>query len=125
VSAERFQELIADERIPVEHRALWALLWEGELRLDDLLSIDVRDVDFEAHTIRAEHPAKAEGVAVVPFGARAGSLLWLAVGDSDAGPAIHRAGRPVSREAAMRVAQAAGVSVHGFRLGGQWQRRAG
>ncbi|QKW06949.1 site-specific integrase [Streptomyces sp. NA04227] len=54
VSPEEYRRLIADESIPAAHRALWALMWESELRLAEALSLDVRDIDPEGKTATAE-----------------------------------------------------------------------
>ncbi len=124
VTPEHLQQLLVDESIPAAHRALWALLWDGELRLDDLLSIDVRDIDFTSHTIVVDHPAKMQEPLTAPFSGWAGELLRQAIGGEREGPALHQNGRPISHETASRTARRAGVSIHGFRLGAQKQRQA-
>ncbi|MER7815637.1 tyrosine-type recombinase/integrase [Streptomyces sp. NPDC096153] len=124
VAPECLEQLLADESIPVVHRALWALLWDGELRLNELLSVDVRDVDFAARMIRVDYPVRSRRSPLVPFGDRAGRLLGEAIGDAVDGPALHRDGRPLGRHEAADRARRAGVAIHGFRLGGQGSRVA-
>lgn len=115
----RFHQLTADEAIPLAHRALWTLLWEGEARLVELLSLDVRDVDLAAHAITLDYP-KAGGPGVVPVTEATAGMLCDLIGTRDAGPLFTTdTGQPMSREAAAHRARQAGVSIHGFRLGGQ------
>ncbi|MFD5795574.1 tyrosine-type recombinase/integrase [Streptomyces diastatochromogenes] len=122
MTEERFIELVADESIPFTHRLLWVLLREGELRLGDLLSMDVRDIDIESSTAFVEFPK--EGVPkAVPLSANARVMLRFAIDGRSEGPLFtDSSGDPLTRDAAVRQAQAVGVSIHGFRLGG---KRAG
>lgn len=119
VPQERYMQLVADESIPFTHRLLWVLLREGELRLGDLLSMDVRDIDIESSTAFVEFPK--EGVPkAVPLSANARLMLRFAIDGRSEGPLfIDSSGHPLTREAVVRQAQAVGVSIHGFRLGGK------
>lgn len=120
VSEEQYQQLIADESTPLRHRALWALLWEGELRLGDLLSLDVRDVDMVARAAPVDFPKGERDPREVPFSEEAAGMLRELIGDRDAGPLFATpTGSPMSKDDAAWVARRAGVSIHGFRLGGQ------
>lgn len=122
VSEPQYRRLVADESIPFTHRLLWVLLWEGEMRLDDLLSLDVRDVDLEARTASMESP-KAGGPTVAPFSATAAKMLRKAVDGRLDGPLlVTDSGQPLSREVVIRQARDAGVAIHAFRLGGQLAR---
>ncbi|MFI6854445.1 tyrosine-type recombinase/integrase [Streptomyces sp. NPDC050416] len=126
INEEDYRHLIADESIPLLHRALWALLREGELRLGDLLSLDVRDVDLAARTAPVDFPKREREPRTVPFSEQAAGMLRELIGDRDAGPLfVSPAGSPLSKDDAVSVAQRAGVSIHGFRLGGQQQRLGG
>ncbi|MGW7248835.1 tyrosine-type recombinase/integrase [Streptomyces decoyicus] len=117
--------LLADETIPVAHRALWALLWEGEVRLVDALSLDVRDLDLDARTVRVDYAKRsALGAVAAPIGDRAAALLRRAADGHAEGPALHTDGRPISRGTAARRARSAGAgSIHAFRSSGQAHRR--
>ena len=117
LTEDRFAELLADPGIPAAHRALWALLWDGEVRLEEALMLDVRDVDVAARTVRMDYRVKP-GPDIVPIGERAAVLLREAFAGEEAGPAIHMFGRPVSVEGAAKKARATGVSIHAFRLAG-------
>ncbi|MBD9700679.1 site-specific integrase [Streptomyces sp. ID01-12c] len=114
---ERAAELLNDTTIPAAHRALWALLWDGEIRLEEALMLDVRDFNLDERVARLEFRVKP-GPDTVPISERAADLLREAFGGETAGPAIHVFGRPLSVSAAARRARAAGVSIHAFRLSG-------
>lgn len=124
LTRQRVDELLADESVPVAHRALWALLWEGEVRLGDALSLDVRDVEFADGTARVEYPKRGAGPVSVPLGDRAAGLLRQAIDGRADGPALQVDERPISRTSAAHRARAAGAgSIHSFRSAGQAARR--
>ncbi|MGW3971153.1 hypothetical protein ACWEFD_17875 [Streptomyces ardesiacus] len=127
VGRERYEELVADERLPVKHRALWVLLWERELRFRDALSLDVRDVDLAAGTAWVEFPVKrSDGPLAARLGERAVHLLREVIGERVEGPVfLAEAGGALAEDAAMEWARSVGVGVHGFRLGGEFDRLAG
>lgn len=124
LSAAQVDALLSNEQVPVAHRALWALMFGREaaeaVRLTDALSLDVRDVDLDAGTVSPQVPVKPLR-ELVPVDERTVALLREVVAGRDAGPLIvDHAGRPVSREAAVRMSRAvAGVSVQSFRNGGR------
>lgn len=123
MSTEVFRRLIANGQVPVEHRALWAMLWDGELRLGDALSVDVRDVDLAAGTVRVEGPRKEPGPLVAPLSAEAAGLVREVIGDREEGPLlVNASGRRVARETASRWARSAGHGVDAFRTGGRLAR---
>lgn len=115
--AEQVDRLLADDSIPVAHRALWALLRDGHARVGDILSMDVRDVDPDRGVAQLDHPKLETDPRLVPISDRTAKLVREAAADRDAGPLI--AGdreRPVTREAAARFARAAtNASIHSFR----------
>ncbi|MET9813121.1 tyrosine-type recombinase/integrase [Streptomyces sp. NPDC006355] len=123
VTPDRFRQLVADESVPLRHRVLWALLREGNLRLDDLLSLDVRDVDFEALSAPVDSPKGERGPRTAPLSEEVAGMLRELIGGREAGPLFATpAGSALSKDDAVWVARRAGVSIHGFRLGGQRQR---
>ncbi|MEV6565913.1 tyrosine-type recombinase/integrase [Streptomyces kronopolitis] len=125
LSPERVGELVADAATPVVHRALWAVLWDGELRLADALSADVRDVSFESGTITVDLPLRGRGPVALPMSDRTAALLREAIADRTEGPLlVSDSGNPLSREAAIRRAQTAGVGIHAFRYSGRLHREA-
>ncbi|MFF3153264.1 tyrosine-type recombinase/integrase [Streptomyces sp. NPDC057910] len=116
---EDFLRLAEDETVPVAHRALWALMWEGGLRLGDALSLDVRDVDPERHTVDVESPKKESDERTIPLSDQTAALARAAMGDRDEGPLLtNERGVALSREAAARFARLAAPGVHAFRAGG-------
>ena len=122
ISADRFEALLADSAIPVVHRALWLMLWETDIRVHDLLALEVPDVDLAARRIR---PGAAEEPA--GLGERATALLTELVGERSSGPLFAvgaRAERVLSWEQTVRVAEENGVSAHAFRASGRNHRRA-
>ncbi|MFG2196510.1 hypothetical protein [Streptomyces sp. NPDC048639] len=106
VTAERLEELLADRSIPAVHRTLWLLLWEGELPVLELLSLDVRDVEFDT------------------FGERAAELLRELIGDRESGPVFAVGERSLTWEEAVQAAHDQGHGIHAFRTGGKRSRRA-
>ncbi|MFG3046201.1 tyrosine-type recombinase/integrase [Streptomyces sp. NPDC048241] len=123
VTLDRLRGLLYDESIPMTHRVLWLILWQSDLRLGDLLSVDVRDVDWEARVVPVDFPKTAHDPRHVRISEQAIDGLRKIVGSRDSGPLFaSETGGPLSREAVTSVARRAGVSVHGFRLGGQQAR---
>ncbi|RKN39743.1 site-specific integrase [Streptomyces hoynatensis] len=122
ISADRFEALLADASIPVVHRALWLMLWETDVRVLDLLALEVPDVDLTARRIR---PGTAEGAA--DLGERATALLAELVGARTSGP-LFAVGSPALRalpwEQTVRVAEEHGIAAHAFRASGRSHRRA-
>ncbi|MFF4292157.1 tyrosine-type recombinase/integrase [Streptomyces vinaceus] len=114
VSGEQLRALLGDERIPAERRLLFSLLAEGGVRLGDALAADVGDFDAEAGTLRVEAPVKGGGPRVVPVGDATVELMVGALAGREEGPLFAGAAGRVSREAAVRWADAVGHSVHAF-----------
>ncbi|MFI1100275.1 tyrosine-type recombinase/integrase [Streptomyces melanogenes] len=114
--AGQYEALVTDETIPVQHRALWALLRDGYTRVTDALSLDIADVDFDQRVARVDFPKRRTDPRVIPVSERTAELLRQAKGDRDAGPLITGAhGRPLGRETASRFARHVGASIHAFR----------
>jgi integrase len=122
MSAEEFRALVSNSQVPVEHRALWALLWDGDLRLGDALSVDVRDVDLEEQRVRVEVPVRDPGPRSVPMSAESAQLVREVIGSRTEGLLlVNASGRAISREAAARWARITGRGVHDFRFGGRFE----
>jgi integrase len=125
LSAAQVDALMTNNLIPVAHRALWGLMLgygvEEAVRLTDALSLDVRDVDLDGRTVTVQEPVKPMSRPLVPVSEQTAALLRELSAGRDAGPLIvSHDGRPVSREAAVRMSRAvAGVEVHSFREGGR------
>lgn len=121
ISSERLEQLLADDSIAVVHRTLWVLLWEGELRVLDLLNLDVRDVVLDDHVVRLSSERVSRG-GQAEFSARAATLLRELIGDRQAGPLFAMGERVLSWEQAMQAAGDHGCAIHGFRSGGKRHR---
>ncbi|GAA3624060.1 site-specific integrase [Streptomyces fenghuangensis] len=122
ITAERLEELLADDSIDMAHRALWLLLWEGDLRVLDLLSLEIQDVDLRARRVTGVcGRAVPEGEGDISE--RAAGLLREVVGDRESGPLFATGNRALGWEQVMLTAGEQGHAVHEFRAGGRLHRR--
>ncbi|ONK11478.1 hypothetical protein [Streptomyces sp. MP131-18] len=110
IPLDRFLRLLADESVPVVHRALWALLWESDVRVLDLLALDV------SAEPRIRPPADGD------LGGLAAALLGRLAGDRTSGPLFAVGPRALSWDEAVRTAQAGGVAIHAIRTSGRQHR---
>jgi len=125
VNEDRYLQLVSDDTIPLRHRVLWTLLREGKLRLGDLLSLDVRDADLGVRMATVDFPKYEGDPRTVPFSEQTAEMLRELIGTRDEGPLFATpTGSPMSKDDAVWFARRAGVSIHGFRLGGQQQKVA-
>ncbi|WP_411096010.1 tyrosine-type recombinase/integrase [Streptomyces sp. 020-2-3H-GM] len=115
--AEQVDQLLADDAIPVAHRALWSLLRDGHARIGDVLSMDVRDVNLDEGVAHVSRPKLETDPRRIPISDRTARLAREAAAGRGAGPLIAGDdGRPVSREAVARFARiAANTNIHSFR----------
>ncbi|WP_147472686.1 site-specific integrase [Streptomyces triticirhizae] len=124
ITPERLDALLAEDSHPVLHRALWQLLWETDIRVLDLLSLDVAEVDRAGGRI-----ARAGAPFPVALSERALDLLAPLIADRAAGPLFGTGNerlRALSWEEAVRGAREHGVAIHAFRTAGKRHRsRAG
>ncbi|MEV3853016.1 site-specific integrase [Streptomyces sp. NPDC050095] len=124
LAPEDFLRLTSDETIPAEHRALWALLWEGGLRIGDALALDVRDVDPDEHKVNVDYPKSDKDERTIPLSDQTAALARAAMGDRTEGPLfVNRKGAALSRESAARFANLAAPGIHAFRVGGHEVRK--
>ncbi|TDC25480.1 hypothetical protein E1265_06830 [Streptomyces sp. 8K308] len=114
ITLTQLDKLLGDEATPVVHRALWALLWESEVRVHDLLTLDVADVGVAEGRLRAGGDQ---------FGERAGALLAELIGERTAGPVFAVGERALTWEEAVRAAGEREIAIHAFRTGGKAHRR--
>lgn len=121
ITAARLEELLADDSIDLAHRVLWLLLWEGELKVLDLLSLEIGDVDLEQGQVTG-----VCGKAVPEGGGnlseRATDLLRRLVGARESGPLFAMGQRALSWEQVMQTAGEQGHEIHAFRTGGKLHR---
>jgi integrase len=122
ITAERLEELLSDDSIGMAHRVLWLLLWEGELRVLDLLSLEIGDVDLEEKRVTGVcGRAVPEGGGGISE--RAAGLLRRLIGDRKDGPLLAVGSRALGWEQVMLTAGEQGHAVHEFRAGGRLHRR--
>lgn len=121
IAREDLQRLSTDEAIPVAHRALWALLWEGELHIREALSLDTRDVDPDRQQVRVSYAHKGKGARTIPLSDRTAALARAAAAGRTGGPfLVNEGGRALSRKAATRgAARTSALGIQGFRRGGR------
>ena len=110
ISFARLEHLLDDESIPPVHRALWLLLWESELRILDLLALDVADVPRIRPSVGGA------------LGERAADLLGRLTDGRTAGPLFAVGTRALSWDEAVRAAGGQGHPIHAFRTSGRRQR---
>ncbi|MDF3289725.1 MULTISPECIES: hypothetical protein [Streptomyces] len=123
ITLERLEELLADESIATVHRALWLLLWEGELPVVDLLSLDVCDVQLGGAGTDAVLGKDGPAGRMV-LSERAVRLLRELTGEREAGPLFAVDGRVLTWEQATLAAQQQGHGIHAFRTGGKRHRQS-
>ncbi|HEX5565497.1 MAG TPA: hypothetical protein VFY14_00905 [Streptomyces sp.] len=122
ITAERLDELLADDSIDMAHRALWLLLWEGELRVLDLLSLEVGDVDLAKRRVTGVS-GRAVAEDEEDFSERAATLLGHLVGVREAGPLFVMGERALGWEQVVQTAGEQGHAIHAFRTGGKLHRQ--
>ncbi|MGP4000146.1 hypothetical protein ACTWQE_08950 [Streptomyces sp. 8N706] len=122
ITLERLEELLADASISPVHRALWLLLWEGDLPVLDLLALDVRDVHLEKREVSTSS-CRNQPAGEVDFSERAAGLLSELIGEREDGPLFAVGSRALSWETAMQGAQEQGHAIHAFRTGGKRHRQ--
>lgn len=115
LTEEHLAALLADEAIPVAHRALWSLLRDG-VRLEEALCLDVRDIDVEALTATIDYRKLRADPPTEMLASRTIDLLQRVFDGRTEGPALQSARqRPISISSASMTARRAGVSIHDFR----------
>ncbi len=112
-SARDIEALLTNEAIPAHVRSLVGLLWEGNVKLDDALALNVGDVI----------PTRRE----IPISEQTLRLLQEAIGDREQGPLFATpSGQRVSRRAiSTQVRSTTRHSAHDIRLGGHRDRHSG
>ena len=123
ITLERLEELLADDSIDTVHRALWLLLWEGELSVVDLLSLDVCDVRTDETGTRTLL-GKGDPDGHMELSERAIRLLRELTAQRQTGPLFAMDGRALTWDQATQAAQRQGHGIHAFRTGGKRHRQA-
>ncbi|MFD9561553.1 hypothetical protein [Streptomyces sp. NPDC059994] len=124
LSVDEVHALTTRPDLDLAHRTLWLLLYElgpTEVRLADLLALDVPAVNLSARAIITES-RKTGGPVAGQFSERAAGMLDALIGDRAAGPVFTaRAGQRLTREIAADYFRSVtgGQSLHALRLNGQ------
>ncbi|MFI0912473.1 hypothetical protein [Streptomyces abikoensis] len=114
---------LADTSIPLAHRTLWRLLDESEVRIGDLLNLNVRDLaldDQMVHIVESKEGPKDVGITE-----EAAVDLQQLVGDRREGPVLlgPTGSRLTSSRAAETFWSVTGRSLHVLRYGRQDRQR--
>ncbi|WP_330340174.1 hypothetical protein [Streptomyces sp. NBC_00557] len=115
---------LADLAVPAAVRAVWQLLWESEVTVDEVLALDVPDAELEDHLVVVRE-AKEPGVFEVRITPSAAGALRELIGARTDGPLFQMDGRRLSKAkvaAAFRAATG-GRSVHALRFTRQAKER--
>ncbi|MFC4518066.1 hypothetical protein [Streptomyces ehimensis] len=110
---------LADVSIPLAHRVLWRLLDESEVRIGDLLNLNVRDLALDDQTV---HIAESkEGPKDVGITQEAAAGLQRLIGTRREGPVFlgPTASRLTSSRAAETFWSVTGRSLHVLQYGRQ------
>ncbi|MFF4408487.1 tyrosine-type recombinase/integrase [Streptomyces sp. NPDC001407] len=121
-SGEDVAALLADSSRPLGQRTLWRLLYESDVRIGELLALDVPDVRL-VERILAVSESK-EGPCEVDISEAAANDLALIIAGRSAGPVfVLPDGTRLSRERAHAAFRAAtGKSLHAVRDSGRRAR---
>jgi integrase len=115
---------LADLAVPAAVRAVWQLLWESEVTVDEVLALDVPDAELDDHLVVVRE-AKGAGVFEVGVTPSAVGVLRELVGARTDGPLFQLDGRRLSkaRVAAAFRAATGGRSIHALRFTRQAKER--
>ncbi|GHJ28588.1 hypothetical protein TPA0910_30210 [Streptomyces hygroscopicus subsp. sporocinereus] len=114
---------LADLAVPAAVRAVWQLLWESEVTVDEVLALDVPDAELDDHLVVRQ--AKEAGVFEVRITPSAAGVLRELIGARTDGPLFQMDGRRLSKAkvaSAFRTATG-GRSVHALRFTRQAKER--
>ncbi|CAM5311850.1 hypothetical protein [Streptomyces abikoensis] len=108
---------LADTSIPLAHRTLWRLLDESDVRIGELLNLNVRDLDLDDQVIHIVE--SREGPKAVRVTEEAAVDLQQLVGERREGPVFlgPTGSRLTSSRAAETFWSVTGRSLHVLRYG--------
>ncbi|MGQ4490070.1 hypothetical protein ACN6LM_000499 [Streptomyces sp. SAS_281] len=115
---------LADPAVPDTVRAVWHLLWESEVTLDEVLALDVPDAELLNRVVVIRH-AKEGGVFEAGISVVASHLLRELIGARTEGPLFTLGERRLTkvRVAAAFRAATGGRTVHALRFTRQIKER--
>ncbi|MFJ2247461.1 hypothetical protein ACIQ9I_02870 [Streptomyces sp. NPDC094461] len=115
---------LADPSVPLAVRAVWQLLWESEVRPDEVLALDVPDAELDDRLV-VIRDSKEGGLFETGITASAAGVLRELIGPRAEGPLFTMDERRLSRAAvtgAFRTATG-GRSIHALRFTRQDKER--
>ncbi|MEJ8657093.1 MULTISPECIES: hypothetical protein [Streptomyces] len=115
---------LADQAVPPAVRAVWQLLWESEVRLDEVLAFDVPDAEVDGRLVVLRN-AKEGGVYETGITASAAGLLRELIGTRTEGPLFTLNGRRLTKAAVVTAFRevTGGRTVHALRFTRQMKER--
>lgn len=87
---------LANPAVPAAIRAVWQLLWESEVRLDEVLAFDVPDAELDDRLVVIRH-AKDAGVYEARITVSAANALRELIGTRTDGPLFTLGGRRLTK----------------------------
>ncbi|MFB1044177.1 hypothetical protein [Streptomyces chrestomyceticus] len=87
---------LANPAVPAAIRAVWQLLWESEVRLDEVLAFDVPDAELDDRLVVIRH-AKEAGVYEAGITVSAANALRELIGARTDGPLFTLGGRRLTK----------------------------
>ncbi|BDM67533.1 hypothetical protein HEK616_10200 [Streptomyces nigrescens] len=116
---------LADQTVPSAVRVVWQLLWESDVRLEEVLALDVPDAELDDRLV-VIRDAKEGGLFEAGVSLAAAALLRELIGPRTEGPLFTLDGRRLTKArvaAAFRVATG-GRTVHALRFTRQAKERS-
>ncbi|MBT2366183.1 hypothetical protein J7E88_12905 [Streptomyces sp. ISL-10] len=116
---------LADLSVPLAVRAVWQLLSESDVRLDEAIALDVPDVEL-ADRLIVFHDTKEGGTYEAGITSATAHQLAELIGSRPSGPVFTMGTRRLRKEeAAARFREITGKSVHALRFTRQARRHRG
>ncbi|MBZ9641390.1 tyrosine-type recombinase/integrase [Streptomyces sp. PSKA30] len=115
---------LVDPAFPLAVRAVWQLLWESEVRPDEVLALDVPDAELDDRLVVIRHSKEGDLFETGITAAAAGVLREL-IGTRTEGPLFIVNGRRLSKGEVATAFRAAtgGRSLHALRFTRQRKER--
>ncbi|MEU6138761.1 hypothetical protein ABZ848_00190 [Streptomyces sp. NPDC047081] len=115
---------LADQAVPPAIRAVWQLIWESEVGLDEVLAFDVPDAELDDRLVVIRH-AKEGGVLEAGVTVSAANVLRELIGARTEGPLFTVDGRRLTKAAAAAAFRKAsgGRTIHALRFTRQMKAR--